>query len=250
MPFHYLHFTRLTAGAVASPTAVGGIQDNYAALSASSNYTLPEPLRLFMGWALSATVTLARVNTPSLRNIQQPAITPVQQSATPLSLVPFIAWGPTGPMIPAADELGVDMDAGAAEQQHAGLWMHDGNMNFNPGSIITAHATAAITGTANIWNAGTFAFDQTLPAGRYQVIGMDIVGTRVVAARLIFPAGNKRPGCMGRTALTVLPNVIFRAGRLGAWGEFTNTAPPSLEILPTGGAGVTQSLFLDLVKVA
>lgn len=247
--FHLLAYTANQA-VTATPVALTALTDVYATISPNGNYFLPRDLRVGMGYAQGPNITQARINSPTLRQISLPHIQPVATASAPPSNQQFVPLLQNGPSIPAADELSVETTngGGAAERQFALLWMHDGNLNVPVGDRITVRATATNTGGNLVWSASTFALDQLLPNGRYAVIGMDIVGANLIAGRLVFPESGPKPGVLARQSLGVFPNPIFRNGRLGTFGQFESTAPPSLEILGSA-AGTTQTLFLDLVKV-
>lgn len=227
-----------------------GITDGWATLS-NGHFMLPRDMRLKAAYAQGAAISAARINTPSLRQIGLPAISPLELAAAPSDLPAIVLYGDYGPMLNKIDETEVDLSnsAGAPEREFALLWVEDPNSRPpQPGPALSIAFTAANTGGNLTWGDSTMTFASSLPAGRYQVIGMDIVGANLIAARLRFPESGMLPGVLARQALGTLPWWFHRFGRFGLFGEFDNTAPPLLQILGSA-AGTTQSGVLDLVKV-
>ena len=89
--------------------------------------------------------------------------------------------------------------------------------------------------------------EQTLPQGRYAIVGMDVIGTNLAAARLIVPGAFFRPGCLGRNAVGNVPNPVFTDGSLGVWGIINSVNLPALETFAIG-ANTTQTVYLYLVR--
>ena len=97
------------------------------------------------------------------------------------------------------------------------------------------------------WNGGLNNNGNILPAGQYQVVGMRVQGTNLVAARLVFQGFPWRPGAPAVNVLGDEDNKYFRMGRMGIWGEFDQTSPPTMDCL--GVTDTTQVVYLDLIKV-
>lgn len=142
----------------------------------------------------------------------------------------------------------VNSDPAAPAVHQTLIWFGDGPVSPVTGQIFTIRATAAITLTAGLWVNGALTFSDTLPQGRYQVVGMRARGTNLVAARLNFVGQAHRPGVAAVNTISDYDLPVFRKGRMGVFGEFEPRIQPTLE-----GFGVTDSaqvVFLDLIKTA
>lgn len=250
MVMHLLAFTKASAGGQTLED-VPGVQDDWAALNASSHYLTP--LDMFIRWAymLSPNGTLAQISQPHLRQVALPAVTPIDIGTTPTTIYAMREYLPPFLKLPMNDEITIlqSDNAGAGIQKYGFLGLIDRDVrNVPQGEIYTLRATASITSGNKVWGTGTFAFDQTIPYGTYSVVGMDVIGAGLIAARLLFPSGGPRPGCIARTAESIKPYDFFRMGRLGEWGRFNTTAPPSVQLFGSA-APTTQQIFLDVVKV-
>jgi hypothetical protein len=109
--------------------------------------------------------------------------------------------------------------------------------------------TTSVTLSAYAWTNAALTFSQTLPMGRYQVVGMRARSTGLIAARLVFVGFSWRPGCVGHDAVSDIDNDVFRQGRLGVWGEFEHDTPPTVDFLSVS-ADSNPTVWLDLIKVA
>jgi hypothetical protein len=249
MGFHLLAYTKSVA-AGSTNEDIPGVTDGYATLS-NNHYVLQRDFRLRYAFAMGANISTARLNVPALRSISLPHITPLEVGSS-VSDVPAIAdFGSFMPVIPRIDEIAVETsNTGAAAERHiVGLWVVDPQARpALPGPVFTVRGTAAITSGNLSWGEGTFTLESTLPAGRYQVVGLDVIGANLVFARLRFPEQTMLPGVLARTSQANRPDENFRVGRSGLFGEFESTAPPLLQVFGTA-APTTQVVYLDLVKV-
>lgn len=250
--WHMLAFEKASAGGVTLED-VPGIQDDIVALNQSNHYLLPQNMGVRFAYVLNPNATAAQISTPHFRTVALPAIEPQDIGTLPTSL-PAIDWkGSPYPQVFQNDELTMlQTDTAVGAIQKAGIIgvLADTNMNIGQAEIYTLRMTSSNTTAAKLWTTVTMAFDQTIAVGTYQVVGMDCIAAHCVAARLIFPGGGWRPGCLGRATEATKPDNHFRYGRLGIWGTFTNTAPPSVQFLGDGTALTTQVVTLDVIKIA
>lgn len=245
---HLLAYAISSAGGVTNQDTPGMV-DNFASLQ-NNHYILQAPWYIKFAYGLGANLTNARINTPALRSVNLPSIGVIDAAANPTSL-PGIEWlyGQLLRINPI-DETAMELTDSAGAGELFGLLglMDTPAYTIPTGSIFTVRATAAITVGNKVWGAGVFVIDQALPAGRYSVVGMDVVGANLVAARLNFQGGGPRPGVIARTSVANKPDPMFRGGQLGEWGQFESTAQPYIELLGTA-APTTQTIYLDLIKV-
>jgi len=141
----------------------------------------------------------------------------------------------------------------------------DGAISPVHGDIRTIKATTTLALKEGQWVHGTLSFAQTLPAGRYQVVGFRAVGTGgryqvvgfravgtgVMAARLVFVGYTWRPGVPGVSSLVEPGDEIFRRGKFGVFGEFEFDQPPSIDILGDRdeASATEKEFYLDLIQI-
>lgn len=247
--FHTLAFVGgAAAGAVKQQ--ITARQDQVVPINASGNFIMPQDFTILSAFILGNTITLAQLSTPSLRTVLLPYLSPIQQGAAVPDKPNIVYWYGNSPTLPRLDEVELDVSnaAGAGITIFGVFFVSDNNQQLQNGRIFTARATAANTGGNTLWSNSSIAFDQTLPGGRYMIVGMDVIGANLVAARLVLPGANLRPGCIARTSLANTPSPLFRSGALGNYGWFDSIAPPTMDFLGTA-APVTQEIFLDLIKI-
>lgn len=213
---------------------------------------VPSKLANLIGGAMltaSTTVTSARFESPSMRATVNFDLEPILGAVVFGSDPEFVLF-PENPVALKENE-GLQLIAntdnvGAAV--HWGLaWLADGPQQPVKGKIFSIRATAAAALAAGAWVNSALTFSQTLPAGRYQVVGMRARGANLVAARLVFVGGMWRPGVPAINAVGDLDNWYTRYGRMGVFGEFDNTTPPTVDCL--GVTDSAQTIFLDLIQV-
>lgn len=240
----------LSQPTTAAPVALGTVQDSYLTQATSTAYTLDRPMKLIGAYAQGATMTRAQVNTPIFRNIGPQEIAPVSASAAIASLFPVQVDPQGAPTVPRVDPLQflTDSGGGAGEDQFGFVWLGDGNTQVSGEEIRTIFATSSITVGNKVWGAGSFSFSQSLPAGRYRVVGMDVVGANLLAARLVPTNGGMRPGCIARASAAILPTNTFRRGNLGTWCEFESFSQPTIELFGSA-APTTQVIRMDVQQI-
>ncbi len=190
-----------------------------------------------------------QLQSPSLRMLANLDIEPIILAAI-FGSPPEVLFHPVNP-IPVTPSEALNFAAlstPTGAQAHYGLvWLADGPQNQVTGHVFTVRATATIQQVVDAWVNGNMVFDQTVPAGTYQVVGMRIRSTDLVVGRLVFPEQIPRPGVPAVNAIADLDVRSFRYGRSGIWGEFPHDVPPTLDVL--GGTAAAQTIFLDLIKV-
>lgn len=232
-------------------TAIAGVLDNILSRAASNNFIAPPGATIRAAVAGGINATRSRINTPNVRAVGLPYIAPLNQTVAVPSPPNVADFGDNGPSPSAADEISVEAthsDA-AAQIQFALMWLRFNKKPWTPGDRFRIRGTAAITGVIGSWASGAITLDQNLPAGIYEIQGMDAFGTNLIGARLIFPGGGWRPGCLARNAVNSVPNPIFTDGRLGSYGQFDTIAMPQLEIYVEAANG-TQEVYFDVCKVS
>lgn len=250
MPQFHLAAYRGSLAAGSSLLALTGVADQALTRDASSNFLAPQGASIRLAFAGGTDIVRAQISTASLREVALPDIAPVNTGLTVPSPANLADFGDIGIMPRAADAIGVNAyhsNAGA-QVMYAGLIFQFGRTQPRAGKEYRVRFTAAITGSAGTWQSGAITLDQTLPAGIYQVTGLDVYGTNLLAARLIFPGAAWRPGVLARNAVTGIPRPEWTDGRLGVYGEFNSVAMPQLETY-VEAANTAQVGFVDLIRV-
>lgn len=239
-----------TVTALGTNTDISAITDQAITIS-NSHYVLTEPGRLLGAYAQGTSITRARVNTPKLRATTLPYIVPVNRAVLPGNLPPFQSWHTYPLMLDPIDEIAVETsnDLAVGTEVHTlGLFIGLGQRPLPSGPVYTVRATSSFTAVSGAWTAGAFVLDQTLPAGRYAVVGMSFIGANAVFARLIFPGQYYRPGTFGETSFGNQDFGAVRMGSLGLLGEFDSIAQPQVEIF-CNGVNTSQTTFMDIIRV-
>lgn len=228
-----------------------------ASLTRTANgnqYLMPYDATVVWAAALNDTITRARLNYPSYRDLGLPEINPLNLVAEFTGEV--LLWSPgwNGPRVRKTEELGADVSNGASTVDTAAVivCIADSPPVAIPGGRrFTVRGTTTQTLVANAWTLGGITLDQTLPFGRYGVIGIEAQGADAVAARLVFTDQTKyRPGCVSHETVGLGDRQqTMRYGRMGLLGTFEQTSPPNVELLGFTAGAETVAIILDLVEM-
>lgn len=233
---------------------VAAVQDQHVRAVGDHIY-IPKDMRNIIGKAVlsaaDAALTSARLNTPALKKIAYPQIEPLI-NAVVFGSPPEGILHPENPTPVEADEglsVEINSDDSAGDAEYGLVWLSDGPQTPITGQqMYSIRATAAIELSAGVWVNGNITFDQELPVGEYEVVGMRVRGTNLVAARLVFQGYSNRPGVPAVNAIGDQDHNLTRYGRIGSFGRFHSLTPPTLDAL--GVTDSAQYLILDLVKVS
>lgn len=218
-----------------------------------NDVVVPDALPYVGGvYAIGVSLTRAQIVSPSIRRRYPFEVTPIEiaaQPADPVKYNPFFY----SPIALDGDEAlnfqAAENGAGATRQTGL-VWLCDGATAPMTGAeMFTIRATNASTLTAFAWTNGALTFNDTLPAGQYQVVGMRASSAGLLAARLVFSQYPWRPGCIGSAILGSQAAPIFRLGALGEWGQFAHNTPPTVDFLSVS-ADTSQTVDLDLVLLS
>ena len=237
----------------------GGVLTPIAAVVDQSVFTSGDDIRVptampnIIGQAAladDASAAGAQVQSPSLRAMVNLDIEPLVAAAV-FGSPPEGLFHPLSPITVVPDEpvnFALNSDPAAGADHYGLIWFGDGPQQPVPGNIFSVAVSSALALSAGVWINGTLLFSQTLPLGRYTIVGMRARGTNLVAARLVFVGGAFRPGVPAVNALADEDPAVFRYGRTGAFGVFHSNTPPTVDCL--GITDVAQSYIFDLVQVA
>lgn len=215
----------------------------------NSHYLLSEDMKLLAAYVMGGNVTRAKLDSPKLRAMYLPFIVPVDRVTTPADEANVLDFSDAELVLRAGEELRflASNDAGADEKNYVISFFGPRRAPIQNGPVYTMRCTATITTVTDTWTLGSLTFDQTLPSGRYSVVGLHVHGTGLIAARLVFPLSNKRPGCVCAQTAGQSTKALFRRGKMGEFGQFSNTALPSIEVLKGSAASTAVVAYLDLI---
>lgn len=250
--FHLLAFAGVKTDSTANEAAPGVVDAGWN-LNAQNRFISPQKLKVVAGSVMNDTITAARINAPSMRNIGLPEIYPTTVSDDPATSPAIAFWGENGPEIQQGEAFGVDTSNGAStvDRVHAGLVVRGSFDQVPAGKRTTITGTSAQTLLLDGWTTNTITLTQDLPYGTYAVIGAHVVCNDAWAFRLVFSGvQNWRPGGFATMTYGQFDQrELFRAGKMGQWGQFITTNPPQLDLIGNAAGAETATVFLDLVAV-
>ena len=229
--------------------AINAVKDEHVTVS-EDDITIPIGFANVIAALLTGSgLSRARLSSPSLRRIWLEELNPFASNISLIPGDPFV--GIIDRMedpIPLTESEKLNILVTTTTSACAVIFLGDGPITRAHGDIRTIRADASIADVAGSWESGPLSFSQTLPAGRYQVVGMRVIDAHGIAARLLFVGEWARPGCVCAGDVEAIRDTPFRLGNPGALGEFEFDQPPQLEIL-SDGTGTSQEVFLDVIQV-
>ena len=232
---------------------LAGIPDQHITVQ-GDDVRVPKGMTKLIGQAClsnaDTSLTGARIETPALRRIVNIDVG-VLVNAIVFGNPPESMLHPLSPTPLVEDEsmnFFIKSDDSSAATECGLVWFSDGPQQPVNADIYTIRAASAAALAAATWVNSALTFDQVLPVGEYDIVGMRVVGTNLIAARLVFVGMPWRPGVPAVNIDADLDPKWFRYGRMGVLGRFHSTTPPTLDCL--GITDTSQTVYLDLVKVS
>lgn len=247
-------FNKTSGTASASYETITGVADQSMPFGQTGTFLPQTNYRVLAAFIRYLHGTQARLNSPWLRRNFLPEIFPAEVLATVPDNPAFYYPMDYGPQLMAGEgfTLEVTSDGTGGTRVQGVLFLEDAPIPASKGQAFTMPYDVTVTTAAGVWTAALGTARQSLTAGTYEVVGMAASGTEASAVRLVYTGiGGARPGCIPQATYgnTYSPQ-IFRHGRCGSFGRFTQISQPQFEFLGFAGAAETPVVYLDLVKVS
>lgn len=247
MPFHTIAWESNVTNAV--ETDMAPVQDSI--MSIQNTHFMPQrQMQILYAYASSVNLSRARLITPKFRQITTPFLRPSGSALLPISRPPVVDYRRNPLTINGLEELQLlTLQGGAGAEVVYGIAgiTESGISPIAGGDIYTMRGTGTTTAVAKSWTQAAITWQDTLPAGNYQAVGLVSISTTGVAGRLIFEQQTWRPGSLCFAADGNITDPIFHQGALGVWGTFTGNRMPNFEIL-CNAADTAQEVFMDFVR--
>lgn len=245
--FHLSAYTE-SIGNVAD-TDVDALTDDILTIQ-NTHFVLSQPMQLLGAAAMSATLSRAKLASPSMRQVASPFIRPiiaaVQPPANPnlwlLDYNPFV--------IPPFEEIQMQVTSGVAmTERFTGLiWLANQIDSLPIGNVIPLRFTSTTAAVANAWTTATITFTDTIPSGVYAAVLSECQSTNGIAHRWIFSNQLWRPGFPSYAALGSRHPYAISKGQFGSMGRFRSNDLPRLQVL-ANGADAAHEGYLHVVRV-
>ena len=233
-------------------TTTAALADPHVRVS-GNDVSIPADLSNVAGvYAIGATMTRAALVSPSIRRRYPFEVFPIDAAATPTDPWHFHDVAQQVISLDVDESLNFQFaESGAGAQRGSGLvWLSDGPITPDSnGEFFTIRATGTTTLSTYAWTNCTLTFNDTLPAGTYEIVGMHAISAGAIAARLVIPQYPWRPGVICSTGVNVFSGTNFRYGNYGVFGSFTHMTPPTVDFL-SSSADTSQTVYLDLRMVS
>ena len=247
---HHTCATFVAAGNTAN-TNQPPVQDGIMVIQ-NSHFLPQRDMYLLYGYHSGVTEQRARITTPKTRQISPIFIRPINAALLPATLTRPADYRSNPFRLAALEEIAVESTNSAVGPNNSFTVLGLSPGPSNPpasGDVYTMRGTGTGTAGAAAWTQIVMTWADTLPAGRYQCVGLNASSATMIAARLIFDQQAWRPGCIGGVDETTIQDQMFRFGGLGVWGEFNAYAMPNVEVL-CNAADAAYIVYLDLIRIS
>lgn len=246
--FTLVAWSSAAAGINAALTALAAVPDPHVRVNATNDFYVPADFHfLWGGTAIGPTLTRAQLMSPSLRRVFLHELAVIDiGAALPASPRKIILQDDSPIPLDGGEALDANITNTASDRETVLAWLAPGTSKPDSRPCFTIRVTATPTAVAGAWTNGALVFDQTLPAGNYDLLGARFRSTNLIAFRFVFVGGTYRPGAIGYASTTSLDYDKFRYGNVGVWGSFKWNAPPTVDFL-ANAADASFTGELDLV---
>ncbi len=246
--FHTAAYYTNDLASGAANVALGRVTDQLLS-SFNNGYQIPFDGRLLAFYYGNVSATDVRLNSPTFRRMFLPHPSPISLTALPADNAPVVKFPGGGLPLLQSEELAVEGSraVAAAADAYALIWISRGPITPVNGLAFTIRATATVTVAEGAWASGAVTLSETLPAGNYDVVGMRVVGTNILAGRLIIPGQDLRPGVLADQAEGEFQLPHFRDGNFGRFGTIPSFQNVQVEFFGAG-ASTAQTVYIDLIK--
>lgn len=245
--FHLAAYT-VAIGTTAN-TDITALTDDILPIT-NGHFIPPNDYDLIAACVMSPTLTRARLNSGTIRQINPTYIRPITAAAVPgtnpgvmnLRRDPFRVKG--------QEELALEATSGVAmtERLTGLIWLERRFEAVPVGDVYIIRASSTTAAVANAWTTIALTFETGLPAGRYAIIDSDCQSTNAIAHRFMLDNQFERPGNMSITAVANRKADILTAQMLGKYGEFSTYSLPRCQVL-CNSADNAHDLYISVVKI-
>ena len=228
------------------------VQDSIMLIQ-NAHFVPQQDMFLLYAYHEGVTELRARITSPTIRQFTPTFIRPINAALLPATLTRPMNLLRSPLRLKALEEFAIESTNSAAGPNVCTTILGLGVGPIQPapvGDIYTMRGTGTTTVTAQAWSQCAITWADTLPVGRYAVVGLNFWGATAQAGRLIFNDGDQRwrPGCVGGATDVVIEDEMFRNGNLGVWGTFNAWAMPNFEAL-CNAADTAQTVYMDIMRI-
>lgn len=231
-------------------TDVPAITDDILTIQ-NNHYILDQPMWLLAAAAMSATLSRAKIASPTMRQVASPWIRPIIAATLPptnpnmwlLDQFPF--------QIQPYEEIQVQATSAIAmgtERFTSLVWLGERPADIPVGNVYPLRWTSTTAAVANAWTTLSVTFADTLPPGIYSMVMSEHFSTNGIAHRWIIPNQRLRPGYLSFATVGLRVPYAVAKGQFGQMGRFRSNALPMPQVL-ANAADATHEGYLHVVRV-
>jgi len=216
----------------------------------NNHFLMPQDLDVLAAYASAVTLTQARINSPTVRQINPDYIRPFSAALLPVSNPPVKKYPPGILRLNAQEEVQIEATDSAAGPNnfYALLWLTTGITPAPVGDIHWCRFTSTTTHVASAWTTIAYTLETGLPPGEYAMIASECINTTGIAHRWIFDNQFWRPGFLSQAALASRIDEAAYQYKYGDMGHFRTYSLPRLQVL-SNAADTAAEGYMAVVRI-
>lgn len=231
-------------------TDIPAIQDDILTIQ-NGHFLLGANMNVGAAYVGSATLSRARLNSPTVRQMNPSYIHPINVALLPINDPPVQVFPPGFLALMAQEELQMEATSGLAmgtENLYGLAWLYTQLTQVGNGDIHWCRLTSVGPAVASVWQSIQYNFETGLPPGEYAMVSSFCGCATGVAHRWIFDNQYFRPGFLS------FANSSFRGSyeqyhfNWGEMGRFRTFAAPRLQVL-CNAADASFEIYIAVQRV-
>ena len=228
--YHSLAFFKALANV--ADTDIPALNDDIIPIQAG-HFILPSPMQLLMAYASAVTLVRAKIVTPTMRQVANPYIRPINANLLPGTNTNLQLFKENRTVLVAYEETAIQMTDSAVGPNNAYciLTLSTGNQPIPAGNVYPLRWTSTTAAVVQQWTTLALTFEQVIPSGRYAVIFSEHFSTNAIWHRIIFSGQMLRPGLPSQAADTGRTPYRLDPLTLGMMGVFRSNDLPRVQVM-------------------
>lgn len=216
---------------------------------ANGHFFPNQDVRLLFAAAMATNLQRARIVTPTARQVTTPFIRGIMAGLVPTSPAQLGTYLSNPFRLKQLEEIQLlaFQNAAGAQRVTCLLGLETQPATAVVGDVFTIRGTSTTAAVANTWTPLTVTWQDVLPVGTYDIVGLQHVSANGQACRLSIEAERYRPGCMSAALISDIAHPYFFKGAMGRWASFNNYAFPVPEVL-ANAADASHEIYMDIVR--
>jgi len=230
---------------------VDGVNDPVMAVH-GKNIQVPDYASYLLGaYTLGISFDSVQLRSPSLRRLTYYEVLPTHQNEM-YSFGDYVVLNPESPVqLDVGEQINayIKRNSNIESRNTVLMFLCDGEIKPVVTPYESVRVTVNVTTQPHEWTNAQVNLDTALPVGEYAVLGAGFWGYHLLAYRFVFQDQPARPGGFGLMNSSAPKYYYFSGGRLGVWGKFHSSTPPTVDLFCRDVDNVIYG-YIDIARLS